>query len=150
MYKERVSNLLNEIDRQCPVGDPLRKMMFDGVATGLRNFADYVNCVYNMETRVSIARFHSDGVEDYQRVVQELDTSRRNAHEAAIASANMIDRICNKFGVEPVYGGSQDRIEIGDFCGVIVSEYFDGRSHGRAIGRDEIDQVIEEEFDHER
>lgn len=150
MYKERVAGLLNAIDRQCPIGDELRDMCFDLVERGLRHYAEYVNCVYNMETRIAIARFHANDVEEYQNVVRGMDESRRIAHEAAIASVNIIDRLCDKFGVEPIYGGSQDRVAIGDFCGMIVSEYFDDRSHSRAISREEIDQVVEEEIWHER
>jgi hypothetical protein len=150
MYKERMSNLLNAIDQQNPVGSPLRSMLFDAVESGIKNFVDYVNAVYNMETRVAIAKFRADSPAEYQGIVNELDTGRRYAHEAAIASINMIDRICDKLGVEPVYGGSQDRTEIGDFCGKIVGEYFDGRSVGRVILKEDVEQVLEEEMGFER
>ena len=149
MYKERVTNLLNAIDEQNPVGTPLRKMCFDMTESGLRSFVDYVNAVYSMETRISIARFHLDDPAEYQALVKELDTTRRTAHEAAISYANILDRVCEKVGVEPVYGGSQDRVEIGDFCGSIVNEYFEGRD-GRVITREEVDLVIEEEVGRNR
>ena len=150
MYKERVSNLLNAIDRQNPVGSGIRNMCFDAVESGLRNFVEYVNCVYSMETRISIARFQSNDPAEFQEIVKNLDNNRRYAHEAAIASINMIDRICDKMGVEPVYGGSQDRSDIGDFCGKIVDEYFEGRSRGRVIVNEEITKVFEEEIEFER
>lgn len=152
MYKERMSNLMNTIDKQNPEGSSLRGMLFDAVETGMRNFVDYVNCVYNMETKIAIARFRADGPGEYQEIVKRLDTARRNAHEAAIASINMIDRICDKYGVEKVYGGSQERTDIGDFCGKIVNEYFEGRSVGRVIAKEEVEQVFEEEmgFDRDR
>jgi hypothetical protein len=150
MYKERVSNLLNAIDQQNPVGSSLRTMCFDMVESGLKNFADYVNAVYNMETRVSIARFHIDDVAEYQALVKELDFNRRTAHDAAIASVNILNRMCDKVGVEPIYSGSQDRSEIGDFCGKIVGEYFDGRHHDRVIEKEDVEKVIEEEMEFER
>ena len=152
MYKERVSNLMNTIDQQNPVGSSLRDMLFSAVESGMQNFVDYVNCVYNMETKIAIARFRADSASEYQEIVKRMDISRRNAHEAAIASINMIDRICDKCGVEKVYGGSQDRVEIGDFCGKIVNEYFEGRSIGRVIEKEEVEKVFEEEmgFDRDR
>jgi hypothetical protein len=149
MYKERVSNLLSAINEQNPADSSLRKMCFDMVEKGLHSFVDYVNAVYSMETRMRIARFHIDDPSEYQALVKELDTARRTAHEAAISYINILDRMCEKVGVEPIYGGSQDRVEIGDFCGSIVNEYFEGRD-GRVITREEVDLVIEEEVGRNR
>lgn len=150
MYKERMSAMMNAIDRQNPVVSSLRDMLFKAAEDGLRNFVDYVNAVYNMETKITIARFHMDDPREFQELVKMLDTERRHAHEAAIASINMIDRICVKCGVEPVYGGSQDRVEIGDFCGKIVNEYFEGRDVCRTIAKEDVDRVIETEVEFER
>ena len=149
MYKERVSKLMSAIDQQNPVGSSLRGMCFDMVESGLRSFVDYVNAVYSMETRMAVARFHIDDPAEYRDLVKELDSARRTAHDAAIASINIMDRMCGSVGTEPIYGGSQERIDIGDFCGHIVSEYFEGRD-GRVIGREELDQVIDREMGFER
>jgi hypothetical protein len=149
MYKDKVSNLLNAIDQQNPVGTQLRGMCFDMVEKGLTSFVDYVNAVYSMETRISVARFHIEDTREYQNLVQELDSARRTAHEAAISYVQILDRMCDRMGIEPIYGGSQDRADIGDFCGHVVNEYFEGRD-GRVIGRDELNQVIEEEMGFER
>ena len=150
MYKERMSNLMNAIDQQNPVGSSLRTMLFEAVESGLKNFVDYVNSVYGMETKIAIARFQVDDPREFQEIVKMMDTGRRYAHDAAIASINMLDRICDKHGVEPIYGGSQDRTEIGDFCGKIVNEYFEGRNQGRVIAKEDVDRVIKEEVGFER
>ena len=150
MYKEKVSNLLNEIDRQNQDSLSMRSMLFGAVKSSMDSFVEYVNCVYNMETSIHIARFHANSTEEYQETVSNLDTRRRSSHEAAIASVNMLNRICDKMGVERVYDGSMDRVEIGDFCGAIVNEYFEERSRGRFISHDEFEQVFEEEMGRDR
>lgn len=150
MYKERMSAMMNAIHEQNPVGSSIRNMLFDAVESGLRNFVDYVNAVYGMETKIAIARFQVDDPREFQEIVKMLDNGRKCAHDAAIASINMFDRICDKHGVERIYGGSQDRTAIGDFCGNIVDEYFEGRGKGRVIANEDIHRVIKEEVCFER
>lgn len=147
MYKERISTLLREINQQNTDDPELQELMFGLVEDGLGSFVRYVNCVYNMESMITIARFRANDTQEFQQRVQDLDSSRRTAHEAAISSINAIDRLCGRLEVEPVYGGSQDRNDIGDFCGAIVDEYFSGRSRGRSIQKEDIKQVLNESLD---
>ena len=144
MYKERVMNLLNEIDRQQPRGSGLRDMMFSAVENGFDSFVGYVNSVYHMETSMLISQFRIDDPIEFQAKVKALDDGRRRNHDGAIAAINMLDRICDKLGIEPIYGGSQDRNEIGDFCGAFVNEYFDNRVKARVVSKEDVEHAFDE------
>ena len=150
MYKEKMTNLMMAIDKNNHVGTSNRDMMFNLVKQGFDSFIGYVNAVYEMETSISLARFRCDDVRDYQDAVTRLDSSRRVAHDGAITSVNIINRMCDMVGVEHVYDGTQERNEIGDFCGHFVNEYFEGRALGRVISAQERDEVFEEEIGFER
>lgn len=144
MYKERLIGLLEKI-HELPVEEA--GFLYDAVKMTMQHCADYVSSVVNMEVGVSIARFRSNDTREYQETVMSLDSSRHNAHEAAIAGVNMMNRICDTLGAERVYDGPDDRTAIGDFCGHIVNELFEGREHGRTITAQEVNQVIDQEIE---
>ena len=60
-------------------------------------------------------------------MVTRYDTQRRRAHEAAIASANMLNRISNMYGCQTIYKGSSDRLEVADFCLEVTVALFQNR-----------------------
>ena len=93
--------------------------------------------------------FRSEG-DEYRAWVSDMDRSRRNAHEAAIANVSMLNKMAEKLGVEPIFDGDiKDRNAVGDFCGALVFEYFDNRTQNRVIKPQEFQEKVEAEF-HER
>lgn len=146
MYKERVVNLLDAISKKNEKDPSVKDFIYNAVKSCLDNFVGYTNSVYMAETTMMMNRFRNVDVQEYQEAVSRTDTSRRNAHEAAIASTNMLNRICDSVGVDRVYDGPDDRIAIGDFCGQIVNEFFEDRS-GRTISRDEVEQTFSQEVE---
>jgi hypothetical protein len=147
MYKERIQNLLNAIDRKNEGQPGARDFVFNAIENALKNFVEYTNKVYNMETQIMLARHRIDDPREYQDLVTRLDTGRRAAHEGAIASVSMLNRICDMSGVEKVYDGPDDRVAIGDFCGAIVNEFFEDRSRGRVIEEKEVEKAFDQEVE---
>ena len=142
MYKERVNNLLLAISKQNGTIED-QNVLFSFVEDGMHHFVNYVNRVCAMDASLQVLKFTAQDTEEYQYKMQNLDSLRTSAHDAAISAINSIDRLCMKLGVTPIYGGSQDRVCIGDFCGEFVNEYFNNRS-GRIIERKEVTRVFEE------
>lgn len=87
----------------------------------------YVDVVVNTENSINIARFKINDPADYREYVQQLDKSRRIAHETVISNVHIVDRLCKLNKVEPIYGGEDDRLAIADFAKQVVDEYFEER-----------------------
>lgn len=71
-------------------------------------FEDYVNTIYNMERLLPILKFRYEG-QEYRDHVMDLDSSRRSAHEAAMASCRTINRICESVGLEHMFAEYDER-----------------------------------------
>lgn len=101
----------------------------DFVAKTMSAFPEYVNTVVNYQVKVPLIYARYEGAELQDRVM-EIDRQRRNAHEAAIASVNILNRVCDKFGLEPFADvDTSDRTKVADFCGRFVNE-----TYNKAIG----------------
>ncbi|MGR6836624.1 DUF3232 domain-containing protein [Syntrophomonas erecta] len=65
-----------------------------------------------------------------QNTLQELadiDKSRSRVHDSLIAKINILNRICEIHEIPPLYMGSDNRREKGDFAFQTISEYFEDR-----------------------
>lgn len=147
MYKERVQNLMSTISKKNEGQPGARDFVFSAIERSLVSFSNYVSAVYAMETQMTVQRHRIDDPKEWQEFVTGLDRSRRMSHDAAIAGVSMLNRICETSGLEKVYDGPNDRDCIGDFCGAIVNEYFEGRSRGRVIEEKEMKQVFAQEIE---
>ena len=88
----------------------------------------YVEVVDSTEQAIKLAgvRFDDD-VAKFQELVTRYDTQHRNAHEAAIASVNMLNSMSEIYGCQKIYNGSESRYEVADFCLEVVVAIFENR-----------------------
>lgn len=94
------------------------------IERSMNSFVLYVQAVYAMEVKIPILRFRCDATE-LGEAIMELDRSRRNAHEGAIASVKILNRICKMFDVAPLFeGNTEDRLAIAEFCSETVAAFF--------------------------
>lgn len=93
------------------------------IADAMKSFPEYVNRVYSMETQMAIISVRYDGEERANRIAS-LDQKRRDAHEVAIGSCSMLNRLAEEAGVEKFCPETDDRYVVGDFCALITSEFF--------------------------
>lgn len=120
MYKERFELLVKAAGND----EDILTLIEDSMNT----LSSYVNAVYAMEVQIQTLRFRLEGAE-YRDAVMELDKRRRSAHEAAIASCSVLNRVASIIGAEAMYTGNlDDRYEVADFCIAIVEELFRGRT----------------------
>lgn len=104
------------------------EMALELIENNMDSLNAYVTAVYAMEVQLQTLRFRLEG-EEYRDAVMTIDRRRRNAHEAAIASCSVLNRIAAMEGVAPIYDGDlNDRYQVADFCIAIVEELFKGRT----------------------
>lgn len=105
-------------------------LMLESLEDYMSTLAEYVTRVYAMETQMPILRFRLDG-DDFRNAVMDLDKRRRAAHEGAIASISVMNRMAKMANVEVLYDGDlEDRLAVADFCMETVKVFFDNRVDG--------------------
>lgn len=123
-YLQKQAELINKMRGN---DGKLDEMSASFLTRAFTAFPDYANIVIRQQTMMPIWQARYEGQEFRDRV-SELDTSRRNAHEAAISSVNMLNRMCAKHGLEPFFdGNTADRYAVADFVGDYVNEVY---NHG--------------------
>ena len=71
----------------------------------------YVQTVCDGENRLNTAD------EPARSVIEDYDTKRHNAHENAISSVTLLNRIADQYGIAlPFTGDIADRHQAADFC----------------------------------
>lgn len=69
---------------------------------------------------------YADDPEKLQNARMNLDKTRRIHHDAAIASCNMLNRICDGYGVEPLVPvDTKDRYAVADYISQFCSELYE-------------------------
>lgn len=92
----------------------------------IQECGNYIKRVNDMEAALTVARYRMEP-EDYREYIVELDKKRKVAHDSLIASTRLLNKLCNLYGVEPIYSGSDSRIEIADLAKAVVDEMYDTR-----------------------
>ena len=62
---------------------------------------DYTKTVAAEPKRIESARFRLEG-DEYRNFIENIDTSRKIQHDASISSLNIMNRMCEKEGIDPV------------------------------------------------
>ena len=100
------------------------------VDTSLESFITYVKTVARMEKEIPLIRIRSLSQEELIEGIQQLDTRRRRAHNSAIASVSILNRICKLYGIEELYEGNlDDRQEVAQFAKDIVNAYISTKTN---------------------
>ena len=86
----------------------------------------YLDIVVN-QVFVSQLLLHNDSLECRQELAR-MDEKRSRIHDSLIAQLGAVNRLCSKYEVEPLYEGSKDRREIGNFAMELIYEYFQARN----------------------
>ena len=77
---------------------------------------NYTQSVVELEAALLTSKYQIEGNE-YRENIQRLDQDRTKAHNSLIANLRMVNRLAERYKIEQVYTGSDERIEIGDFAG---------------------------------
>ena len=118
--KDKYLELINAVSKADD-----KDILLSAIENCMTSFADYVNSIYAMEVLIPIQRHRLEG-EDLRSYISGLDSRRKACHNAAIASINIINRICAMVGAEPLYDeiidgdNPTDRRKAANFCARIV------------------------------
>ena len=86
------------------------------------DFIQYVRVVSDGESRLNTAASAD------RAMVGDYDAKRHNAHENAISSASVLNRLSGAYENDPVFtGDTVDRHQVAAFCLEIVSYLFENR-----------------------
>jgi len=92
------------------------------------HICNYVDKVTMMEYTIPILNARFEG-QDLRDKIENLDSQRRIAHEMAISAVKQLNRICVANSIDKLYTGDEDnRYEIADFCGLVVTTLFEDRT----------------------
>lgn len=97
-----------------------------------KSLIEYQNSVIHECVMQPIINFRYEGdPQAIQEARMKFDRTRRINHDAAIASVNMLNRICDKYGVEPIAPiDTKDRYAVADFIGEFCAELYEtGQGH---------------------
>lgn len=97
------------------------------VDEALSQCRNYVNVVDTTEQQIRMAsvRFEDD---DYREHIMLYDKARRRAHEDAILATSTLNKFAALYGCDKLYSGSEDRLEVADFCLEVVVKIFNNRT----------------------
>ena len=116
--------LVRNVAATAKAGDADAEMDIQDIKRVMDSFCAYVNTVDMTEMRIHIAYARMEGNE-LRDAIQLYDTSRRNAHESAIASANAINRYARFYGAGKIFTGDvTDRYQVADFCLEVAVKLF--------------------------
>ena len=82
------------------------KEMLDMIFGALKGFEEYHNKIVEMELKLQLYSSGTLDREDYQNMVMELDKRRTMSHDSVLTGINVLNRIAEKQGIEPIYSGT--------------------------------------------
>lgn len=96
----------------------------------LGHFPEYANAVITQQQQLPIIYARYEG-EDLRDRVESLDRRRRNIHECAISSVNVLNRLSSRLGLEPFADvDTSDRHAVANMVGDYIGELYRTGTHG--------------------
>lgn len=123
--QEELLKKLNETEYEIFDGD--REEALDFMNDTLSSFPDYANVVIREQVMTPIWKYQCEH-DEYRDNITTIDRQRRNAHDCAIDSMNMIKRLDQQLSLEPMFDiDTSDRHAVADTVGQYVCDvYNDG------------------------
>jgi hypothetical protein len=123
MLREKFTELTEQIKRS---NSTFARDDMKNVEDFINSCGEYLKRVNDMEAAITVARFRMDP-QDYRHYIVELDRNRKIAHDSLIANVRLLNKLCSLYDTDPIYTGSESRIEIADFAKSVVDEMYDTR-----------------------
>jgi hypothetical protein len=113
--KDQINALLQAIDAQ---GGPAREK--EVIGNLVAQASKYIDIVVKQG-------FTAQAGESQEELIR-IDQSRTRAHNSLISQIDIVNRLCEKYGLEPVYNGPDERRIKGDWAVDMINEYFRARA----------------------
>lgn len=120
MIREQIGKLIANMVRKGKYEDFIYMEEF------ISESINYVQKVLELELAYMTAKYTYEG-EDYRQHICELDRQDQKNTMWLIVSKNKLNRLSEQYGIEPIYKGSEERVEVANFAFNVVKELFDTR-----------------------
>ncbi len=118
MVNERIHRLL-----QCIQNDSNSEQKMRLVGRLVKQSVKYVEVVTEHSYQLQACGIQNS-VDYPDSDLAEIDNRRSKTHDSLIALITAVNRLCEHYGIEPIYGGGDQRREMGDFALELVNAYF--------------------------
>jgi len=113
--KDQISALLQTIDAQ---GGPAREK--EVIGNLVAQASKYIEIVVKQGLAAQ--------ADESQEELISIDQSRTRAHNSLMSQIDIVNRLCEKYGLETVYTGPDERRIKGDWALEMIIEYFRARA----------------------
>lgn len=120
---EHIQLLINAI--QTDSDESLKRQKLALINKLLEAACKYITIVTQQSIQLQINQGTTDRV--ILEMLADMDKSRSRIHDSLIGQIAAINRLCVANGLEPIYSGSDDRREKGDFAMQLIADYFKER-----------------------
>lgn len=124
-YLEKEQNIIKKLqETNYEMFDGDKDEALDFVGSHLEKFPNYVNIVIREQIMTPIWKQRFDG-EILRNHIQDIDQQRKIAHDSAISSINILNRLSKNLGLEPFADiDTTDRHTVANFVGQYVNELY--------------------------
>ena len=96
----------------------------DMVHSSIKSIVGYIKSISRMEREIPFLRARAFSQEELIEGIERLDRSRRIAHNAAVSSVKILNRLCSMYSLELIYlGNEDDRQEVAGFAKELHDAY---------------------------
>gem|GEM_PF-1845773 len=124
MIKKGINKIIEKMEKKSSKED------IEIVQGFIQDCSRYVDTVINMENAIAVSRFIMEA-DEYRKHLVSLDKNRKIAHDSLILSTRLLNKLCRLYDIEPIYNGSDSRIEVAEFAKQVVDEFFAERKTAR-------------------
>jgi hypothetical protein len=120
--KQKIGLLINAVNEGAGTDEAIKKREIALLANLLDSCQKYIGIVVKQGLLLQVHQGTSD--RDILEGLADLDRNRSRLHDSLIKQIAIINRMSEKYSLEPLYKGRDDRREKGDFALELINEYF--------------------------
>ena len=124
-FKQEIGLLINALNAEAGVNEVIKKREIALIANLIESSQKYIGIVVRQGLLLQINNGTSD--RDILEELSNIDKSRSRLHDSLIKQIAIINRMSEKYGLEPIYKGGETRRDKGDFAFELVNDYFQDR-----------------------
>lgn len=123
--KHKINTLLQAIDSEIGVEEVLKNRKRNQVKKLSEIAVKYLEIVVKQGIAIQIDG--SSGDRDNIEELGSIDQSRSRIHDSLIGQIAIVNRLCENYGLDQIYGGGDARRDKGDFAMELINDYFRNR-----------------------
>ena len=120
--KQEIGQLINAVNTEAGTDVVINKREIALIANLLESSQKYIGIVVKQGLLLQVNNGTSD--RDILEELANLDKSRSRLHDSLIQQIAIVNRLCEKYGLEPIYKGGDARRDKGYFALELVNDYF--------------------------